>query len=103
MAHTPVPSYLLDPRTGNGFVRWSDRKSKKRRVKVFPGEFGSPESKAAYRVWLHRYDVRVETTTIRHERQRIRDLSVAELCERWIDDYVERFGEKSESRGHPPT
>ncbi|MDC0429315.1 tyrosine-type recombinase/integrase [Phycisphaerales bacterium] len=95
MAHTPVPSYLLDPRTGSGFVRWSDHKNKKRRVKVFPGEFGSPESKAAYRIWLQQFDARVETSNIRRERQRIHDLSVAELCERWVEDYVERFGEKS--------
>ena len=95
MAHTPVPSYLLDPRTGSGFVRWSDHKNKKRRVKVFPGEFGSPESKAAYRIWLQQFDARVQTSNIRRERQRIHDLSVAELCERWVEDYVERFGEKS--------
>jgi integrase len=95
MAHSPVPSYLLDSRTGRGFVRWSDRKTKKRRVKVFSGEFGSPESKAAYRIWVQQFDARVETSKIRTERQRIRDLSVAELCERWVEDYVERFGEKS--------
>ena len=95
MARGTIPSYLHDPRTERGFVRWSDRKTKRRRVKVFPGEFGSPESKAAYRIWVQQFDTRVETSRIKKRQQRMRDLSVAELCERWVSDYAERFGEKS--------
>ena len=99
---TAVPTYRLDDHDPTrAAVRWTDPKTGKRRNKRFPGAYGSPESRAAYRIWLHQFqaatDSAAQAAAIREEHRRYRELSVAELMELWIADYALNYGERHQN------
>ncbi len=92
-----IPTYSRDPRSGRGFTRYVDRRLKKRIRKWFPGEFGSPESRAAFHEFILKFTGRAEKATARKARERLKAMSVAELMELWVADYARRFGERSKN------
>ncbi len=97
-----VPTYRPDDKDPTrAAVRWTDPKTGKRRNKRFPGDYGSPESRAAYRIWLNQFqsatDAAQQAAKIREEHRRYRELSVAELMELWIADYARQYGERHQN------
>ena len=88
MRRSSVPAYLRDTRDDErGYARWTDPLTSKRHTKRFPGEYASPESRAAYRAWLQQFRGQCQASEIREEHRRLEELSVDELLELWIADY----------------
>ena len=92
-----IPTYSRDPRSGRGFARYVDPKTKKRVRQWFPGEFGSAESRGSFREFILKFTGRHEATAARKNRERLKAISVAELMELWVADYARRFGERSKN------
>ena len=98
MRRSSVPAYLRDTRDDErGYARWTDPLTSKRHTKRFPGEYASPESRAAYRAWLQQFRGQCQASEIREEHRRLEELSVAELLELWIADYGRTYGERHQN------
>ena len=97
---TRIPTYSRDPRSGRGFTRYTDPKTKKRTRQWFPGEFGSPESRGAFREFVLQFTGRIEAATARMVRERrTRDGCGVRLFVRsWVSGRVSRSPTRAPGR-----